>query len=148
MCKYSENGMILFSNQMCRFFDLKKGICSCYMERFNVANLECKKVSLELLEHELYLLPPSCAYRRLYEGRGLPAYHPLLTQDAKSVVKAKQTVKSLPVFSEDAESDATMALVDTALKEKLDASEIKRRFSEIRKRFKLKWLETYPISST
>lgn len=147
MCKYSEKDMIYFSNQMCRFFDLKKGRCSCYSQRFEITGGECKKVSVDLLEHHLELLPPSCAYRRLYEGRGLPEYHPLLTGDIKSVIKAGKTVKSLPVFSEDDEEKAVQKLYKTAIRCKMSLPEIRKKIQQIHEKFSLHWLESYPLHS-
>ena len=35
-----------------------------------------------------YFMPETCAYRRLHEGRELPAWHPLLTGDPMSPHKA------------------------------------------------------------
>ena len=145
MCKYSEGEVVHFSNQMCQYFDLKKGMCSCYNSRFDKARGECKKVSMELLQNNLELLPPSCAYRRLYEGRGLPPYHPLLTGNPQSVVKAKQTVCTMPVFSETAEDDSLVNLMTTALKNGWSEDKIRQEVFRIRKKFRLKWLETYPF---
>ena len=144
MCKYSDDGMIHFSNHMCQFFDIKKGICSCYNKRFDVAKDCCKKVSMDLLEHDLDLLPPTCAYRRLYEGKGLPDYHPLLTKNPRSVEKAKATVKFLPVFSENALTDAVFALMQSNEQKHLDVAEIKQYVRKLQDQFKLEWLETYP----
>lgn len=147
MCKYSEGDVIHFSNQMCRFFDIKKGTCSCYSERFKIAESECKKVSMELLETEIDLLPPSCAYRRLYEGRGLPEYHPLLTGNPKSAIEAGQTVKSLPVFSEKTLRDKVDIALDKCAKENWTEAKLKRKIAQISKKFALKWLETYPFTN-
>ena len=144
MCKYSDGEVIHFSNQMCKFFDVKKGICSCYSDRLDIADGECKKISLELLEKEISLLPPSCAYRRLYEGRGLPEYHPLVTGNPKSAIEAGQTVKSLKVFSEKAQNEAVQALAVAAVQEQWTEAKIKQKLSKICKKFALKWLETYP----
>lgn len=146
ICKYSEGNLIHFSNYICRYFDVKKGICSCYKTRFNVAKDECKKISLELLEHELYLLPPSCAYRRLYEGRGLPPFHPLLTKDLKSPEKAGQTVKSLPVISEATIEKTVTKMLNKAELKQWEESKIMHELEKIQQKFELKWLETYPVS--
>jgi len=147
MVKYYDKGITYFSNQMCRFFDIKKGLCSCYKSRFKMAKNDCKKVSIELLEKELYLLPPSCAYRSLYEGRGLPEYHPLLSGCQNSVEKAGKTVKNLPVFSENAQNDAVMDLLNTA--HRLHWSEVKlmQKIAEIKDKYKLQLLEAYPDST-
>jgi len=145
MCKFSENDVVHFSNQMCKFFDIQKGECSCYSTRFDVAKGECQKVSMELLENDLGLLPPSCAYRRLYEGRGLPSYHPLITKNPKSVIDAGQTVKSLPVFSENAQGDAVQSLLKTAFQQHWSEVKIMYKVSRICKRYSLKLLETYPL---
>ena len=143
MCKYSEGEVIHFSNHMCRFFDIKKGLCSCYKDRLEKADGGCVKVDMNLLEHHLNLLPPSCAYRRLYEGRGLPLYHPLLTGDPNSVIKAGQTVKSLPVFSEDAQEKALNALLLSIKKHHWTTAQLAQKLATINRKYSLKWLENY-----
>lgn len=141
MCKYSEDGFIHFSNQMCRFFDMRQGICSCYDRRFEVNSSDCRKISFELLQNNLSLLPPSCAYRRLYEGRGLPSYHPLLTGKK---LPAKYTVAAMPVFSETDADEARAKVIMEGIEKKWDGKRIWMEQKKIAERFKLKWLETYP----
>ena len=148
MCKYSDNGIIHFSNYMCQYFDLKKGECSCYDTRFETAKGSCKKVSLELIKSELYLLPPSCAYRRLYEGRGLPHYHPLITGDPKSVEKAGETVKSLSVFPETIKNDKLLELLKKASQDHWDSLKIMEEASRLKEKFEIKFLESYPMKET
>ena len=143
MCKYSDDNIIHFSNYMCKFFDLQKGLCSCYDDRIEKAKGGCVKVDMDLLEHRLELLPPSCAYRSIYEGRGLPPYHPLITGRPNSAIKAKQTVKSLPVISEDAKEKALMSL----LNEVMNIPLVAQKLAEIEDKYALKWLESYPFPS-
>jgi uncharacterized cysteine cluster protein YcgN (CxxCxxCC family) len=140
MCKYSEDGVIHFSNQMCRFFDLRRGTCSCYDKRFDVNQSDCRKVSLELLKDNLSLLPPSCAYRRLYEGRGLPSYHPLLTGKR---IPAKYRVTALPVFLENDADNARAKILKSFLEGKTDGQKVFSEQKKIAKKFELKWLESY-----
>lgn len=146
MHKYSGDGLLHFSNQMCKHFDLKKCICSCYNTRFKVARGGCKKVDMHLLEHYLELLPPSCAYRRLYEGKGLPPYHPLLTGNPKSVILAGQTVKSLPVFVDGDKEKAIVALIKAAKQKNWEDSQLMQKAKRLIKKYQLRWLETYPLS--
>lgn len=145
LCKYSDGDVIHFSNCICDFFDMKKGVCSCYEKRLETAKGECKKVDMELLETEISLLPPSCAYRCLYEGRPLPSYHPLITGDSQSVLKANEAVVSMPVYSEKERKEAIDCIVEQAIAEKWDKSKIRQEVYKKCQKYRLKWLETYPL---
>lgn len=147
VCKYDGNDVIYFSNYMCKFFNIKKGLCSCYNERFVKAGNLCRKVDMDLLENHIEMLPTECAYRRLYEGRGLPSYHPLLTGDANSAIKARQTVKSLPVISEDAREKALNTLLRKIKKNHWSEAQIKQKLAEINDKYALRWLESHPLPS-
>ncbi len=147
MCKYRGDNVIHFSNHMCRFFDIKKGICSCYNDRIDTAKGECVKVDMDLLENHLEFLPPDCAYRRLYEGRGLPAYHPLLTGNPNSVIEAGQTVMSLPIVSENAREKALDTLLRNIVKYHWTRAKFTQKLAIINEKYSLKWLETYPLPS-
>ena len=47
-------------------------------------------------------MPHSCSYRRLYEDRGLPSWHPLLNKGKKSVMhKAGMSVRGKTVADHD-----------------------------------------------
>jgi len=147
MCKYSDGTVIHFSNYMCKFFDFKNGLCSCYHNRLEKTDSGCLKVDVALLEQHLELLPPSCAYRRLYEGRGLPPYHPLLTGNPNSVIEAEQTVSSLPVISESLREDALKALLKKAKHNHWNVRLVVLKALEIDCQHPLRWLESYPLPS-
>jgi hypothetical protein len=54
-------------------------------------------------------MPPSCAYRRLDEGKSLPSWHPLVTGDSRSVHAAGVSVRGQTI-SEDCLDDPEDAL--------------------------------------
>jgi uncharacterized cysteine cluster protein YcgN (CxxCxxCC family) len=58
---------------------------------------------------DLTWMPPSCAYRRLYEGRGLASWHPLISKDPLSVVRAGVSMRGRTI-SERTLSDPEEAL--------------------------------------
>jgi len=142
--KYTDGITLYLSNRMCKFFDLKTGLCSCYDQRFKTFGSDCQRVCMELLKTNLSMLPPSCAYRRLYEGKGLPPYHPLITGDPNSVIRAKQTVAFLPVVSEKDREDTIAEIIGKGYNEGLSDDEIKEKLTKALEKFELKWLETYP----
>ena len=62
---------------------------------------DCVKLTKDNLK-DIFFMPNSCAYRRLYEGRGLPSWHPLLNKGKKHVMHAKgMSVRNKTVFESD-----------------------------------------------
>ncbi len=67
---------LYYTNAACKLLDGASCQCIHYQQRFNFVP-SCTKVTLENIA-ELTWLPDSCAYRRLYLGRELPSWHPLI----------------------------------------------------------------------
>ena len=53
---------------------------------------DCVKLTPHNIE-ALPWMPASCAYRRLHEGKTLPAWHPLVTGDPESTHKAGVSIR-------------------------------------------------------
>ena len=84
-------GVLYYTTTACRLLDPATCRCKHYARRRQRVR-EC--VDLYALRSErLTWLPPSCAYRRLAEGKGLPAWHPLLTGDPDSTRKAGMSAR-------------------------------------------------------
>ena len=81
-----ETGEIVPTRVSCRLFDDATCRCSDYARRKRHVP-DCIKLTPYNVE-DLTWMPPSCAYRRLHEGRGLPSWHPLVTGDPDRVHKA------------------------------------------------------------
>ncbi|WP_115718087.1 YcgN family cysteine cluster protein [Gallaecimonas mangrovi] len=70
----------------CQLLDLRSGGCSDYANRFAKVD-DCLQLDADNLD-TFQWLPPSCAYRRLSEGKGLPSWHPLLNDGKKHKMHA------------------------------------------------------------
>ncbi len=66
----------------CRQLDIETCRCSDYKNRLSDVPM-CTKLTLENLPH-LSWLPETCAYKRLYAGKPLPLWHPLMTENKNS----------------------------------------------------------------
>jgi uncharacterized cysteine cluster protein YcgN (CxxCxxCC family) len=75
-----------FTNVACRLLDLNTCRCRHYETR-QVYVPDCVTLTPESLD-EIDWLPPSCAYRRLAEGRDLAWWHPLVSGDPATVHEA------------------------------------------------------------
>lgn len=99
-----ETGDVYYTAVACRYLG-DQCRCTVYDQRQQKVPgcLNLKPADLP----KLRWLPLSCAYRRLYEGRGLPAWHPLETGERASTQTAGQSVQAWPLVS-----DATVPEVD------------------------------------
>ncbi|SET07740.1 YcgN family cysteine cluster protein [Thalassotalea agarivorans] len=90
---YIESGeQMHYSNIVCYLLNDKKCECTRYQER-TVLVPDCVQLTQENLD-DVFFMPPSCSYRRLHEGRGLPSWHPLLNKGKKSAMhKAGMSVR-------------------------------------------------------
>ena len=84
--EYEDSGEIDYTRVACKLLDLATARCSDYPHRKKQVP-DCVRLTPENLG-TINWLPPSCAYRRLHEGRGLARWHPLLSRDPASVRKA------------------------------------------------------------
>lgn len=91
---------ISYTEVACGMLNLETCRCSNYAERQRYMP-DC----VELTRHnvaDLKWMPSTCAYRLLAEGKGLPDWHPLITGDPQSTMKAGISVKGLAVAEHDA----------------------------------------------
>jgi uncharacterized protein len=86
-----------YTNIVCNLLNTKTCSCTQYTQR-TVLVPECVKLTKENLQ-DIFFMPPSCSYRRLQEGRGLPTWHPLLNGGKKAAMhKAGMSVRGKTIF--------------------------------------------------
>jgi len=91
-----DTGEIAFTRVACRLFDDSSCRCADYANRKRHVP-ECVMLSPATIADVAHWMPRSCAYRRLAEGRGLAAWHPLVSGDADSVHRAGISVRGTTV---------------------------------------------------
>ena len=93
----------VFTKVACKLLDI--GICRCkdYENRHKTVPT-CSKVTLELLQTADWL-PPSCAYRLLYEGKDLHWWHPLNSGSPETVHQAGISIRGWARSEEDVNLD-------------------------------------------
>lgn len=78
-----DTQQVYYTNIICNLFNTTNGHCSDYRHR-ETRVPECLRLTPENLE-QIEWLPPSCSYRRLMEGRGLPDWHHLISGDKNTI---------------------------------------------------------------
>ena len=91
-----ENGDVYRTNVSCQLLDIETCRCKDYANRFEKVP-ECVHVSLERPD-QFEWMPDTCAYKLLYEGKALPAWHPLL--NTASNIEIPVSVKNIAISEE------------------------------------------------
>jgi len=92
----ADTGEIAFTAVSCRLLDTESCQCGNYAIRKQLVP-ECVVLTPKTLPDIAYWLPRTCAYRRLHEGHGLAAWHPLLSGDPETVHDAGVSVRGLAI---------------------------------------------------
>lgn len=76
-----STGEIEYTDVACQLLDCSTGHCSDYANRKKFVP-DCISLTVAKLA-KMPWLPATCAYKRLYQGKNLPAWHHLITQNAE-----------------------------------------------------------------
>ena len=80
----------------CRLFDDKTCKCGNYAIRQNLVST-CLIVTKDSLKDSFQWMPPSCAYRLLYEGQDLPFWHHLRSGSFETVHQTGNSVQGATI---------------------------------------------------
>lgn len=94
-----DDDVVYYTDVACTLFDLGSCRCSDYDNRQSRVS-DCVALTPAALA-TITWLPPSCAYRRLAEGRDLAWWHPLLSGTFQTVRKAGISVHGRAVMETD-----------------------------------------------
>lgn len=91
-----ETGEVALTCVACRLLDDSSCRCSQYEIRHQFVP-ECIVLSPANIPDNLYWMPETCAYKLLWNGNPLPAWHPLETGTADSVHDAGVSMQGMTV---------------------------------------------------
>lgn len=90
---------IFYTTVVCHLMDTTDCSCTQYEKRTELVPT-CIQLTPDDVE-QLNWLPPTCAYRLLNEGKELPEWHPLVTGDRRSPIKAHASVIDIYDITDD-----------------------------------------------
>lgn len=100
----NEGEQMVYSNIACHLLNDKTCECTQYATRTKLVP-DCVQLTQDNLDG-VFFMPPSCTYRRIQEGRGIPSWHPLLNKGKKSAMhKAGMSVRGKIVKDDDVDME-------------------------------------------
>jgi uncharacterized cysteine cluster protein YcgN (CxxCxxCC family) len=98
-----DTGEILYTCVACSLLDIDICRCTDYQNR-HTRNPSCKILTPDSLEHYNWM-PETCAYRLIMEGKDLPEWHPLISNDSEAIHTAEISVRDVAVPINHIDSD-------------------------------------------
>jgi len=94
-----DTGRVYLTRVACRLFDDTTCRCAQYDIRHQFVP-ECIVLRPDNVDQHAYWMPRTCAYRLLWQGKSLPAWHPLLSGDPETVHDAgvSMRLRTVPEF--------------------------------------------------
>ena len=94
-----DSGEVVLTNIACRLLDDSTCRCAQYDIRHQFVP-ECIVLRPDNIDQHAYWMPRTCAYRLLWQGKSLPAWHPLLSGDPETVHDAGVSMRhrTVPEF--------------------------------------------------
>jgi len=104
-----ETNIVHYTDVVCQLLDTDACRCTQYEQRTKLVP-ECVKLTPQNLE-QLPWMPPTCAYRLLYENKPLPEWHPLISGHRSSVHDAGASVRGRCISEEFVHEDDLLARI-------------------------------------
>ena len=98
-----DSSDLYLTNVVCRFFDQQTCQCRVYAERHQAVPTCVQLTPQNVLE--LKWIPPTCAYKLLAEGKPLPKWHPLISDDRQSIQETEFFVGGRVISESDVDMD-------------------------------------------
>jgi uncharacterized cysteine cluster protein YcgN (CxxCxxCC family) len=92
----ADSGEMLFTRVSCRLLDTDTCRCGQYAVRRQLVP-DCVILTPQTLERAVRWLPPTCAYKLLFQGQRLFPWHPLISGDADTVHEAGVSMRGRAV---------------------------------------------------
>jgi len=105
---------VFYTNVACKLFNRHTARCTRYAER-SVLVPTCLTLDTDLVQ-KLNWMPETCAYRLLTEGKDLPTWHPLVSGDPASVIRAGISMRGRVIL----ESEIDMESIEEYVIDTLD----------------------------
>jgi len=90
-----DTGIVYTTKVGCRLLNINNCRCNNYEERFKYVD-DCIKLTPKKV-YQITWLPKSCAYRLVKEGKDLPPWHPLITNDKNSTAASGNSAKEFVI---------------------------------------------------
>ena len=90
---------VYYTDIVCDLFNQTDGSCTDYWNRQTLVP-SCLRLTQDNLD-QIEWLPPSCAYRRIMEGRGLADWHHLVSGKKNTIHETNNSVLGKVVFEKD-----------------------------------------------